>query len=225
MPLVFQQHPDVQIGTLTFCNVPTILQFEDTPLIEVGNTEGAGWSAHFHIFHPDGTSLAVVKGTRLFLTEAGKKANLNLRHEPDLIVCERSGSALFELRHAGASALKAWAELYTPTGILIKATESVECLMPESDGYTLLGQTGVKNATFRDCPIGIHVHKNGIVRMNVFMEIEADEPVEFLGIGKVTLVETNETEAVLQIQSPRPLQIVRRIYDEKTGWSDDNTTR
>jgi hypothetical protein len=165
MDLVFQDHPDVRIGTLTFRNVPTILQFDDTPLIEVRKSEPAGYTAHFHIFDSDGTDLAVVKGARLFPTEAGKKAGLTLRNPPNLTVCELAGKPLFELRRDGAAALKGWAELWTPTGLLIKAADSVASHMRQQGGWVQIGNLSVTGATFIGCDVAIHIQKDGQVKM------------------------------------------------------------
>lgn len=168
MDLIFQDHPELRIGTLTFRGVPTIIQFDDTPLMEVRKYESAGYTTHFHIFHGDGTDLAVVKGSRLFPTEAGKKAGLQLRNEPNLTVCELAGTPLFELRRDGAAALNGWAELYTPTGLLVKASESVSSFIKQQDGWIHVGNLSVKNATFIGCNIGIHILKDGTARMEAY---------------------------------------------------------
>ncbi len=202
MDLVFQNSPEVQIGTLTFRNVPTILQFEDVPLISVGDVESAGYSTHFHIFHPDGTPLAVVKGARMFLTEEGEKANLNLRHLPGVVACELSGQTLFELRHAGASALKASAELYTPTGILIKAADSFECLMPEQGGYIRVGGVGIRNAVFENWPFGIKVRKNGGIEMRVLVsQTPGGEMLDIQGLGKFITRRADQSGCEIEVHT------------------------
>jgi hypothetical protein len=76
MELIYQNHPSVVIATNTFVNVPTIIQFEDVPLLEVGKFADAGYTTRLAVYHNDGTKIAVVKGSRIFLTEEGKKANL-----------------------------------------------------------------------------------------------------------------------------------------------------
>ena len=60
--LVFQSHPDVVIGSNTFRNVPVILQYENTPLLEVGKFEPAGYTARFCVFDDAGNKIAVVEG-------------------------------------------------------------------------------------------------------------------------------------------------------------------
>lgn len=48
--ITFQAHPDVIIGSNTFRNVPTILRYEETPLLEVGKFEPAAYAARFAVF-------------------------------------------------------------------------------------------------------------------------------------------------------------------------------
>jgi hypothetical protein len=122
--VVYQSHPDVKIGSTTFRNVPTIIQFEDTPLMQVGKFVKAGYTTKFHIFHSDGTDLAVVKGAQIYQTAAGKLAKIRVRYENYLTVCELEGRPLFELRRQSAAALSGWAELYAPEGVLIKTADA-----------------------------------------------------------------------------------------------------
>jgi hypothetical protein len=124
MEVVYQSHPDITIGATTFRNVPTIIQFEDMPLMEVGRFVDAGFTTKFHIFHSDGTDLAVVKGAQIYETAAGKLTKIHLRHEPNLTVCELEGRPLFELRRRGAASLNGWAELYAPEGVLVKTADA-----------------------------------------------------------------------------------------------------
>jgi len=155
--LTFQDRPEFQIGTLTFRNVPTIVQFCDTPLIEVGQFESAGYTTRFHVFHNDGTDLAIVKGANLFLTEDGRRAGLALRHEPKLIVCELGSHTLFELRHTEASALKGWAELYTPTGLLVRAKVPTDSIFKYGEDWTEVGNVRIKSGICEGCPVGIYL--------------------------------------------------------------------
>src|SRR4051812_3390431 len=122
--LIFTESPKIEIATNTFENVPTIMQFYDTPIIEVVKQEQAGYTIQISIYHNDGTYLAKVKGPQMYLTEEGRKANLNMRHPGLLTVCEMAGKTLFELRRDQAAAVKLSAELYTPTGAFIKAHSS-----------------------------------------------------------------------------------------------------
>src|SRR5690242_20668530 len=109
MNVIFQSHPDVVIGSNTFRNVPTIIQFEVTPLIEVGKFEPAGFTTRIAVYHNDGTKIAVVKGSQVYLTDEGRKASVTPRYEAGLTVCELEGKPIFELRRTSAAALKGWA--------------------------------------------------------------------------------------------------------------------
>ncbi|MCH8830267.1 MAG: hypothetical protein IID45_11885, partial [Planctomycetes bacterium] len=87
MEIIFQEHPEVHIGGCVFRNVPVIIQHKDTPLLEVGKYEPAGFTTRFPVYHSDGTKIAVVKGARIFLTEEGKRASVTLRNPADMTVC------------------------------------------------------------------------------------------------------------------------------------------
>ncbi len=172
MALIFQEHPVVLFASHTFVNVPTILQYEDTPLFEIGTYEPAGYSAKFHVFNGDGRSLVVVKGTQLYETEDGKKSNVRLVHEPNLTACELNGQTILELRREGAAALKGWAELYAPDGYLVRAPDSdMSHLVPRGPTImvggtpingTMVGDTLFGCALIQNCHIGILVTEGRI---------------------------------------------------------------
>ena len=159
--IFFQSHPDVTIGGNVFRNTPVILQFEQTPLLEVVKFEPAGYSARFPIYHSDGTRLAVVAGNQIHLTKDGEKSNIKRRCEPDLTVCELGGKPILELRRKGAAALHGWAELYAPDGVLIKATDSEVSGLLRSGEAMVFGGMVLRDSFFDGCRIGIHFSKNG----------------------------------------------------------------
>ena len=102
--VIFQHHPVVAIcGNRFYC--PTIIQWEDTPLMEVGKFEPAGYTTKFAIYNSDGAQIAVVKGCQVYPTKAGKDAAIKPRYEPNLTVCEVDGKTIFELRRTGPTAL------------------------------------------------------------------------------------------------------------------------
>ena len=144
MELVYQTTPVVTLSTNTFTNVPTILQFDDTPLISIVREESLGYTSEIPIFHSDGTYLARVRGTRVFPTEAGKKAGIVMRSLPKLTVRELSGKTLFEITHQPGDAFKARAELFTPTGYFVKSTHTELPSLLKSDG-TALNMRGHSN--------------------------------------------------------------------------------
>jgi hypothetical protein len=164
MKLIYQTTPTVTFSTNTFINVPTILQFDDTPLISIVKEENLGFTSEIPIFHADGTYLAKVRGTRVFSTEAGKKAGLVMRNLPNLTACELNGRTLFEIAHQKGDAFRAQAELYTPTGYFIKSTEADLPSLLKSDG-TALNVGGIKmtNCSFSGARIGVWIKSNGSI--------------------------------------------------------------
>src|SRR5688572_16299259 len=114
--LIYQTSPRVTFATNHFINVPIILQFDDTPLISVVREEKLGYTTEIPIYHADGTYLAKVRGTRIFPTEDGKKAGLEMRYPHGMTVCELAGRTVFEIIHEQGDAFKTRAELHTPTG-------------------------------------------------------------------------------------------------------------
>lgn len=73
MKLVFQSSQRIVVATNTFINVPVILKYEDTPLLEVIKEQGIGFTTQIPVYHSDGTYLAKVTGNRVYPTEAGRK--------------------------------------------------------------------------------------------------------------------------------------------------------
>ena len=78
--LFFLESPAVEFGGNIFINVPIILQYEDTPLIEIVQVQPAGFTSQFKVYNRDGIYIAKVKGSQVYLTEAGGNSNLLLRH-------------------------------------------------------------------------------------------------------------------------------------------------
>lgn len=165
--LVFSQSPEVEFATNTFINVPIILQYDDTPMIEVVRVVEAGYTSQFRIHHPDGTYLAKVVGSRLHTTEAGRKANLTLRYPAGATVCELDGKPVFEIRRTQAAALKADAELWAPDGSFIRAWGSDwnGRILADKDRPLQLGALFMRGNLFSGCRIGIHLLKDGGVRI------------------------------------------------------------
>ena len=168
--LIFQQNPIVHLASNRFISVPTIVMFDDTPLLTVESTPNAGYTTRYSIYHSDGTYLAKVVGSQIFATESGQKSGLTLRHLPGVTVCEMGTQTLFEIRRLEAAALKTQAELYTPLGTFIKASDQ---------GLDWYGQTAqdqkalrIGGLTMVDCTIqgwdvGIRIHKDGRVGIGV----------------------------------------------------------
>ena len=163
--LIFNSIPSFTIATNTFVNCPIILQYDDTPLIQVVQNVDASFTTEIDIFHDDGTFLAKAKGTQLYPTDDGKKAGVTLRHPDKLTVCELNGQTLFELERQQAAALKGSAELYTPNGGFIRAVDSGVAghVMERRDGAHLeIGGMHMSGNTFQ-CRVGIHIKSDGSI--------------------------------------------------------------
>lgn len=166
MEVIFQQQPDLWIGNCVFRNTPTIIQWKDTPILEVGKFVDAGFTTKFAVFHSDGTQIAVVKGSQIYPTEAGKKAKITPRYFPNLTAFELEGKTILELRRDSAAALRGWAELYAPEGVLIKSTAPPLSQLTNEYGSLLIGGFQVMDAEF-EAPIGIHYVGDGNVRLGI----------------------------------------------------------
>ena len=164
MELIYQTSPTVTFSTNTFIDVPVVLQFDDTPLISVVREQSLGFTSEIPIFHSDGTYLAKVRGTRVYPTDAGKKAGIVMRSLPNFTACELDGRTLFEIAHQEGDAFKAQAELFTPTGYFIKSTDAALPRLLKADGTALkVGGIQMTNCTFSGCRIGIWLQSNGSI--------------------------------------------------------------
>jgi len=165
--LIYQATPAIHFASNVFINVPVILQFEDTPLLEVVGKLKAGFTTQFSIYHPDGTYLAKLKGSQLYLTKEGKKAGLVLRHPPLKTICELNGSPIIELTRLEAAALKTEAELYTPQGTFLKSSDAgLTGYVLDSQAQQLeIGGLTFKSCQFKDLKIGVQVYRDGRVRI------------------------------------------------------------
>lgn len=162
MNLIFQQSPIVNLATNIFVDVPVVLQFDDTPLISVVREQALGYMTEIPIFHSDGTYLAKVNGTRIFPTEAGKKAGIVMRDLPNLTVCEVDGKTAFEVRHQKGDAFRIDAELFTPSGYFVKMADAPKPVLLKSDGNALqVGGITMSGNTFRGFKIGIWLKSDG----------------------------------------------------------------
>jgi hypothetical protein len=76
--LIYEQTPIVHIASNTFIDVPIILQYDETPLIQVVRAAEAGFTTQIPIYHSEGTYLAKVVGSQIHATADGKKAGVSL---------------------------------------------------------------------------------------------------------------------------------------------------
>jgi hypothetical protein len=166
--LIFSESPAITIATNTFINVPIILQYEDTPLMKIIKTQDAGYTTEIPIYHPNGTYLAKVVGSRLFTTPDGDKAGLTLNHPHRKTVCKLGEQVLFEITRTEAAALKTYAELYTPDGYFVRCTDSPQLELIDESGSALeLRGLKLVGNVFRNCSVGILIRKDGTVNLCV----------------------------------------------------------
>jgi len=166
--LLFSPDARITVATNTFIEVPIILQFEETPLIEVIEAEEVQRTTKIPVFHNDGTLLATVVGTQAHLTDAGKSAGVVMRHPDLMTVCELGGQTVFEIRRDEAAAIAISAELQSGDGTLVmfRDTDPVVNLSDSAGITTPSGGMLVEN-TFMRCRIGIHLRRDGGMGLGV----------------------------------------------------------
>jgi hypothetical protein len=168
--LVFSKSTSITFALNTFINVPVILQYEDTPLIEVIKYAKTTFTTRFPIYNQDGIYIAKVVGSRLFPTEEGKISGLTLRYPRNMTVCELNGKTLFEIKRNGPTALSLSAELFTKDGAFIRTPVDLfpQLLSRNGEEIMLKGGQGLwpklknyKYNTFINAQIGILLMENG----------------------------------------------------------------
>ncbi|MEP0986797.1 hypothetical protein [Ekhidna sp.] len=166
--LIFQSSPQVTLATNKFINVPIILKYEDTNLIEVVKAESVGFTTQIPIYHEDGTYLAKATGNRLYLTDDGKKTGLKIERHEGLWVCELGNRTLFEIRQQTGDSFRTTAELHTPDGYFVKCSdEPTPGLIDTSGNEIKIGGLIMSGNTFMGCKIGIWLRSNGSCSIGV----------------------------------------------------------
>jgi hypothetical protein len=162
MELTFLESPVVEIATNKFIDVPILIQYNETPLLEVCKEVEAGYSISFPVYDKDGRQIARVKGSSIHPTSDEFEGRIGKREEPQLTVILLDGKPILEMRRTEAQALKTWAQLYTPEGVLIKAADSGVSGLLRSGGALTLGDSILRRNIFQGCRIGIKIVDNGI---------------------------------------------------------------
>ena len=162
MELHFQTSPHVTMATNTFINVPVILKYEDTPLLEVIKEQDIGFTTQIPVYHSDGTYIAKVKGNRVFPTEKGKKANVNVIDTEGKFICRLDKKELFELSHGVGNEFKANAELYTPDGCFVKCSDVPQPELFDMNGDKIaIGGIRMSGTTIMNSAVGLWLRKDG----------------------------------------------------------------
>jgi len=160
--LIFQSSPNIIVATNTFINVPVILKYEDTPLIEIIKQQDIGFTTQIPIYHSDGTYLAKVTGNRVYPTKEGKNANIEIRNLAGKFLCSLEKKVIFELSHGVGDAFKAEAELFAPDGYFVKCADTPKPQLFDLTGNAIVvgGVTMIGNV-IRNFPVGIWLRKDG----------------------------------------------------------------
>ena len=159
--LIFQTTPSITIATNTFVNVPVILKFEDTNLIEIIKELNLGFTTQIPIYNPDGTYLAKINGTRSYPTEEGKRAGVIIEKYHQLWVCKMGKQTLFEIHYTSGDYFRMVAELYTPQGYFVKCNDSESDLIDSKGRALNIGGIIMSGNKFIDCRTGIWLRKDG----------------------------------------------------------------
>lgn len=161
--LIFTTSPTITIATVSFVRVPVIVQYGETPLLELVKNFDASFSTRISVYHKDGTKLAVVRGTQIYATEEGKKVGIELKYPPLRTICELEGKPIFEIERAQSAALKMKAELHTSDGSFLRWTESdMLRAEPNSQDLQVLGIT-MRHCRIEGYRIGIRIGRDGSV--------------------------------------------------------------
>ncbi|MBW8014833.1 MAG: hypothetical protein FVQ82_01480 [Planctomycetes bacterium] len=165
--LVFQEAPVIELAANIFTNVPIIMQYDKTPLIEVVREVNVGFNIEIPIYHSDGTYLAKVKGSQIYPTDDGIKAGVKLRHPDKMTVCEIDGRTVFEVERQEAAALKTQAELYTPDASFIRCSNSdlAGYVLDDDESQLQIGVLMPQGEYIDGFRIGIHILKDGGVNL------------------------------------------------------------
>lgn len=174
--LVFQNAPIVEFGTNIFSNCPTILQFDEDPLIQIVRMAEAGFSTQIPIYHEDGTYLAKVVGSRIHATPAGTKAGISLSHPDKMTVCTLGNKTLFEITRKDAASLKTTAELHTSSGYFVRYAGSTPLISNSEGGALQVGGLTISGSKINGFPIGVLMKSDGSVIVGCNQHVTTNKP-------------------------------------------------
>jgi hypothetical protein len=148
----------VEIASNLFARVETILQVDDQRIIYLTDSVGTDRSLAIELFSPDGERVAISKGARLYLTHAGEKMGLSVRREPGLWACEGGGRTLYEARFKSPASLAIEAELYSPSGKLLRIASSKSQIVElKPSALQIFDAMPMRGNKFVDQKTGIHI--------------------------------------------------------------------
>lgn len=166
--LIYHSSPAVTFATNTFINVPTILQFDDTPLVSIVREAALGYTTEIPIYDADGIYLAKVRGTRVYATKEGESAGVAIRQLPAMWVCTVAGRTAFEIHYQQGEAFRMQAELNSPTGYLVKVDDAPKPQLYSASGEALqVGGLTMLGNVIQNARIGVWIRSNGSVSIGV----------------------------------------------------------
>lgn len=151
----------ITLATNTFIGVKEILKFEDTNLIEVVKDFDLGYTTQIQIYHPDGTYLTKITGTRSYPTEEGRRAGVAIEKYHRLWVCKLGRRTLFEIHHHSPEEFRMMAELFSPEGYFIKCNDTSSDLIDISGTALKIGGLIMSGNKFVNCKTGIWLRRDG----------------------------------------------------------------
>jgi len=158
--LLFGQGSVIRYGGNLFINVPVLLQVDGVPLIETIINNEISRTTRVSLYHQDGTNLAEVIGTRLLLTAEGEKAGVEIKFRSRLTYCTIGNKILFEELRVSAATVVITAELFTPTGLVVRSTSEVPFATYAPDGRQI-ATSSFRDKRIRNTPVGFSVTENG----------------------------------------------------------------
>ncbi len=160
--LIWHSTPAVTFGSNVFINVPTILQFDATPLISVVKEMQVGYTTEIPVYDRDGTYLAKVRGTRVYATGEGKEHGVEIRKLSGCWICSVKGRTAFEIHQEPGQLFLSKAELYAPGGYLVRVEDGPTPELFDVSGQALqIRGAVIRDSLFQNCRIGVWLQSDG----------------------------------------------------------------
>ncbi|MDG2071240.1 MAG: hypothetical protein P8J55_05810 [Pseudomonadales bacterium] len=161
LPLTFKKPPQVQLGSNIYVKCPVVLQFNDTPLIELSGYKTQQIRLKTHLYDQRGNYLGHLLGGDLVKTKQGEQRDLELKNTEDKISCSLDGQVLVEIIQDKKPWLRITAELYTPCGHYLQYLDSTPTLRSPEGKTFVFNDQFMNGNMFGSCGIGVWVQSDG----------------------------------------------------------------
>ena len=162
MNIQFDSPPEIVLATNTFINIPVVLKYDETPLIEMIHTQDFGFTTRVHIYHSDGSPIGNVTGKRLFLVNEEKQVAIDIKETTDKLTCRLLNKVVFQIASSKEASLNMMCELYIPGGYMVKCSGWSKPQLFDPNGDIIpVGGVLVNGCIFRNSPVGIWLKQNG----------------------------------------------------------------